>query len=91
MVESFGLHCGLEGQDFELGQGSQARSPCSSWSTRMRRFVIGCDSGKERMWHLDFLLEKVRETNGHDKSSLKQGEKERKRMDAWSQKAEREM
>ena len=41
----------------------------------MRRFVIGCDSGKERMWHLDFLLEKVRETNGHDK---------------WSQKAERE-
>ena len=27
---------------------------------------------------------------GHDKSSLKQGEKERKRMDAWSQKAERE-
>ena len=55
----------------------------------MRRFVIGCDSGKERMWHLDFLLEKVRETNGHDESSLKQDEKERKRMDAWSQKAER--
>ena len=27
---------------------------------------------------------------GHDKSSLKQGEKDRKRMDAWSQKAERE-
>jgi hypothetical protein len=43
------------------------------------------------MWHLDFLVKKVKEKNVHDKSSLKQGEKERQIMDAWSQKAEREM